>query len=154
MPATIELWVARGDPRARSCIELAECVLSPWRRRPSYGRSTGRALALIEIEETNDNPKKVIGDVFGVLLGDKVTFKGTDFHVGPWTTLIVLGKGPVGRRERNGLITGAAQTAQAGMQSRNHAVGEIVVESIADMAELPARLRELVEVVLRRDARA
>lgn len=117
-------------------------------------RSTGRALALIEIEETNDNPKKVIGDVFGVLLGDKVTFKGTDFHVGPWTTLIVLGKGPVGRRERNGLITGAAQTAQAGMQSRNHAVGEIVVESIADMAELPARLRELVEVVLRRDARA
>jgi hypothetical protein len=138
-------WFGDADAPARD-TELGQIDIAV------VERGNSRAIVLIEIEETNDNPKKIIGDVFGVLMGNRVTFRGTHFGVGPWTTLIVVGKGAVSRQDRNGLIVSTARTAQPGMQSGNHAVGEIVVESIADMAELPTRVRELVEGAIRRSA--
>src|SRR5271157_4911215 len=39
-------------------------------------KGSDKALALIEIEETNDTPKTFTGDLFGVLLGDYISFRG------------------------------------------------------------------------------
>ena len=59
-----------------------------WFGKSPYGRNTQlshidiaiieknseRVLALIEIEETTDKPKTLLGDVFGVLMGDGVSY--------------------------------------------------------------------------------
>jgi hypothetical protein len=39
-------------------------------------KNSDKVLALIEIEETNDNPKTFMGDLFGVFLGDHIRFQG------------------------------------------------------------------------------
>ena len=36
---------------------------------------------LVEIEETSDRPKTLLGDIFGVLLGEHIFFKQTEFRV-------------------------------------------------------------------------
>jgi hypothetical protein len=54
-------------------------------------RGSAKALALIEIEETTDKPKVVLGDVLAILMGNGIKFQGKrDLLVGRWTSLIVL----------------------------------------------------------------
>src|SRR3990172_5294661 len=56
-------------------------------------KSSHKAIALIEIEETSDSPKTILGDVFGVLLGEHIWFGGKqELSVDEHTTLIVIGK--------------------------------------------------------------
>jgi hypothetical protein len=56
------------------------------------GKDSNKAIAFIEIEEKTDRPKTLIGDVFGVLLGDAVRFEGKrNIVVFENTALIVIG---------------------------------------------------------------
>ena len=51
-------------------------------------------VALIEIEESAATPKVVLGDLFGTLMGDHITFQGKRaLQVGSGTTLVVLVQG-------------------------------------------------------------
>jgi hypothetical protein len=57
-------------------------------------RNTNKAILLIEIEESGDNPKKIIGDVMATLLADGISSTiQPNLQIGTWTTLVVLGKG-------------------------------------------------------------
>jgi hypothetical protein len=57
-------------------------------------RITNRAILLIEIEESGDNPKKIIGAAMATLFGDKISSSGLeDLQIGSWTTLLVIAKG-------------------------------------------------------------
>jgi hypothetical protein len=52
-----------------------------------------KVIFLIEIEENDDNPKKLIGDVTATIIGEKIFFKDNEeMAVGSWTTLLVFAK--------------------------------------------------------------
>jgi hypothetical protein len=108
-------------------------------------QKTWKALALIEIEETSNRPKSVLGDVFGALVGDRVTFRGKTLKLGPWTTLIVMSSGTASQRPRNELIARNAKASQASMPGENAHIGKIVLESFASDAGLESKLKALIE---------
>ena len=59
-----------------------------------YKEDGNKAILLIEIEESGDNPKKIIGAAMATLFGEKISSSGQeDLQIGGWTTLLVLAKG-------------------------------------------------------------
>jgi hypothetical protein len=59
-----------------------------------YGMQGNKARLLIEVEESGDNPKKVIGAAMATLLSEKISSSGReDLRIGGWTTLLILAKG-------------------------------------------------------------
>jgi hypothetical protein len=59
-----------------------------------YTMQGHKARLLIEIEESGDNPKKIIGAAMATLFGEKISSSGQeDLQIGQWTTLLVLAKG-------------------------------------------------------------
>jgi hypothetical protein len=59
-----------------------------------YELQGNKARLLIEIEESGDNPKKIIGAAMATLFGEKISSSGQeDLQIGQWTTLLVLAKG-------------------------------------------------------------
>ena len=108
-------------------------------------RATNKAIALVEIEETTDNPKTLIGDLFAVLMGNAVYCPGRKkVNVGDWTTLIVIGKGSTGHKERKAHILKLAKSAGAAMGTNNSRVGELVIETISEDADLEELLMEQI----------
>jgi hypothetical protein len=52
-----------------------------------------KVILLIEIEESDDNPKKLIGDAITTLIGDKIFINRREVNqISEWTTLIVYAK--------------------------------------------------------------
>ncbi len=109
---------------------------------------TRRAYALIEIEETSDRPKTILGDIFSILLSDHVSFKGEELQIGPWTSLIVVGKrtGATGRRDD--IIAENAMLARGSFKTANASIGTMYVVSVRDQDELKRQLLPLVERAL------
>ena len=63
---------------------------------------TDRVFALIEIEETTDKPKVLLGDVFGVLMGEHIsTRSGNSIRVDKHTIFVILAKSKVVHKKRN-----------------------------------------------------
>jgi hypothetical protein len=59
-----------------------------------YEAQSNKARLLIEIEESGDNPKKILGDAMAVLFGEKISMSGGDeFRTGGFTTLLILARG-------------------------------------------------------------
>lgn len=114
------------------------------------GRDSDKVLALIEIEETNDSPKTLIGDLFGVLLGDHVSFRGEpNFSVGEYTTLIVLGRSNIMHKKRNEYLQEQGMQMKSSLSTANSAIGNIVIETFADERGLYALLSTILGTVLR-----
>ncbi len=96
-------------------------------------KGSDQALALINIEETNDTPKAFLGDLFGVLLGDHISFRGErQFSVGEHTTLIILGKSKVMHRKRNENLREQGMQIKSNLSTANSRIGNIVIDSFAD----------------------
>jgi hypothetical protein len=112
-------------------------------------RSSNRVLALVEIEETTDRPKTLLGDIFGVLFGEHVSFKRTELTVGPFTTLIVAGIGDAVFEKRNQHILERAERAKPYLGTRNSAVGRIIVKVFSDGAEFSDKLPAEVGLIVK-----
>jgi len=114
-------------------------------------RKSRRAIALIEIEETTDNPKKLIGDIFAVLMGNSIHLPGREEEVavGEWTTLIVIGKG-AGHEFRDGYIQETAIDARSALGTVNAKIGKIVIESFSAAADLEMKLTDKIYEAIRR----
>jgi hypothetical protein len=96
-------------------------------------KGSDQALALINVEETNDTPKAFLGDLFGVLLGDHISFRGErHFAVGEHTTLIILGKSKVMHRKRNENLREQGMQIKSTLSTANSRIGNIVIDSFAD----------------------
>ena len=96
-------------------------------------KGSDKVLALIEIEETNDTPKTFMGDLFGVFLGDHISFRGErELSVGEYTTLIVLGKSKVMHRKRNVYLHEQGIKIKSNLSTANSAIGNIVIDTFAD----------------------
>lgn len=115
-------------------------------------KDSNRALLLVEIEERNAPPKKLIADALTTLVGDHIMFQGRrDLKVGPWTRLVVLAKTsnvsekrlrPALLQERLNEIKGQLQTGNASMQ-------QIVIATFQDESDLEAKLIDEVEETMR-----
>ncbi len=110
---------------------------------------TDQVVALIEIEETNGNPKGHMGALFGVLLGDHIRFRGErELSIGDFTTLVILAKSTVLRKKRSEYLRAQGMKIKAGLDTGNAAIGNIIVETFADEKGLYTALSSLLGKVL------
>ena len=108
-------------------------------------KNSDKVAVLIEIEETSDRPKFILGDIFSVLLGEYICFKEKDLHIGDFTTLIVVGVYKTDHKERNQNILDLANKAKASLGTQNARIGKIVIKTYHDAEEMSAWLPSLVE---------
>lgn len=116
-------------------------------------RGTNRAVVLIEVEETMDTPKTLIGDIFTTLMGDSVHLPGrkNNAKVGNWTTLIIIGKG--GRHDdRLEKIENIANNAKSALGTVNSQIGKIVIVAFSDNKPLKDVLMEKINEAIQRSA--
>jgi len=113
-------------------------------------RNANEGIALVEIEETTDNPKKLIGDIFAVLMGNSIYLPGGEkvdrkkVDVGKWTTLIIIVKG-AGHEERNEYILKMVDDAKSALKTVNAGIGHIVIKSFSAKDDLKETLLEQIE---------
>lgn len=113
-------------------------------------KSSDKVLALIEIEETNDTPKTFMGDLFGVLLGDHISFRGErEFVVGEYTTLIVLGKSKIPHKRRSEYLREKSMKVKSSLSTGNSVIGNILIDTFADERGLYALLSSVVDKALK-----
>jgi hypothetical protein len=110
-----------------------------------------KVIALIEIEETTDTPKTLIGDVFTTLMGNSVHLPGRNkiAEVGKWTTLIVLGKG-ARHDERIKQINKIVNIAKLDFGTGNSKIGNVVIESFPNNERLEKILVEHIDEAIRK----
>ena len=113
-----------------------------------------RVRVLIEIEETNDKPKTVLGDVFGALFGEHISFRGASLNVGDWTTLIVMVKGSDNHKERIEFLNRTVQAYRSGLPKMDGSIGKILIAAFIDESDLEPKLREQIELALGAHSRA
>ena len=87
-----------------------------------------------------------MGDVFSVLLGDHISFRGEgSFSVGEYTTLIVLGKSKVMHKKRNEYLREQGMKIKSSLSTANSAIGNIVIDTFADEKGLYALLSSVLD---------
>ena len=118
---------------------------------------TNKVVALIEVEETTDTPKTFLGDIFGILMGKSVSFKGNSsednssgWKIGNWTTLIIIGKGK-NHEMRNDYLSEMAIKAKSALETENSKIGDIVVKTFSEEKPLKDVLMKQIEVAKRRN---
>ena len=111
--------------------EISQLDIAVVERNFRQGGSLRKAMALVEIEETTDNPKKLIGDIFAVLMGKSIYLPGgEEVAVGKWTTLIIIAK-EAGHKNRNDYIQNMANDTKSPLGSANLNIGNIVIDSFS-----------------------
>jgi hypothetical protein len=103
-------------------------------------QGSNQVAALVEIEETTDNPKTFIGDVFGVLLGEYIFFKRQELHIGVFTTLIVVGVNKTNHKDRNAYISDQVNRIKTSLGTQNAKIGKVVIKTYIDEMELIAQM--------------
>jgi hypothetical protein len=101
-----------------------------------------RVACLVEIEETTDKPKLVLGDALATLTGDGIAFGKRPLHAGPWTTLVILVRGEM--QPRLDYLAQQIETLRVHLTTGNAGIGRLVVEGFRNQAELEERLRRHV----------
>jgi hypothetical protein len=107
------------------------------------------AIALIEIEETNDRPKAILGDLFGVLYGKHISFKGKELKIGKYTTLIVVGMSKADQDNRNQYFLKRIKKVKAALGTKNSRIGKVVIRTYADRKALSTEVPALLEKVVK-----
>ena len=109
-------------------------------------RNSNKAIALIEIEETSDRPKTLLGDALCALMGEHFCFGGKrQILVDEQTTLIILGKSEVSDRERCSYLCEKAMEIKSNLSTGNSIIGNVVIESFSDEKGLSTRLSSLLD---------
>lgn len=108
-------------------------------------------MALIEIEETTDKPKVLLGDALATLLGSQVAFQGKQhWQVGSWTTLIVLAKRETAAsKERIDFLQAQVTQLKIQLTTPNANVGRVIMAGYVDEAELANILHTEIQAAIR-----
>ena len=113
-------------------------------------RASGKALALLEIEESAATPKVLLGDVLATLLGSAVTFQGQhDLRVGEWTTLIVLAQSKTHRAQVD-FLRDKLDQIRSSLTTPNASIGRLIVDLFQDEGALQAKVAQLVDEAIAR----
>jgi hypothetical protein len=105
-----------------------------------------KALALVEIEETTDKPKVLLGDVLAILLGNGVRFRGNRvLRIGPWTSLIVLAYRPtIAHNKRAAFLEEQTNSIRMGLSTPNAAIGKIHLQTFRSEEDLKDKASRLL----------
>jgi hypothetical protein len=114
-------------------------------------QGSNQVAALIEIEETTDNPKTFIGDVFGVLLGEYIFFKRQELHIGVFTTLIVVGVNKTNHKDQNVYISDQVNRIKTSLGTQNAKIGKVVIKTYIDEMELIAQMPSVLDKAFKRE---
>jgi len=107
-------------------------------------KNTNQAVALIEIEETANRPKTIIGDIFAFLMGERVVFQGKELEVGNSTTLIILGYSKLQHPKHNQYILEKVEKVKSALETKNCGIRKIVIETYSDKHKLSSLLTSLL----------
>jgi len=112
-------------------------------------RNTDKVFALIEVEETINKPKTLLGDVFAALWGNYFTFGDVSNHcalsIGNWTTLIVMCKDSDDDKDRIGFLNNNVETLIAAQSGEYPLIRKVFIESFTDELELERKLKNQIE---------
>jgi hypothetical protein len=128
---TIVSWYGDGKRPERD-TELGQLDLA------IVEQSSNKVIALIEIEETNDTPKTLMGDVCCALMGDHIDFREKSLPVGVWTTLMIVGFSKEPHVKRNQHILAKVERIKPALSSKNSSIGKVIIKTFADEAKLPS----------------
>jgi hypothetical protein len=105
---------------------------------------TDRAIALFEIEESSSTPKVILGDAFGTLLGDNITFKGQKpLVVGEFTSLIILIKQSKGNhRDKIEYLRSQIESISKHINSGNASIGRIYIDTYLGELDLLQKAKD------------
>ena len=130
--------------------EISQLDIAVVEENPKGEEKLRRAIALIEIEETTDNPKKLIGDIFTLLMGKSIYLPGGEEVVaGEWTTLIIIAK-DVDHEHRNKEIQNMANDARFAFGTANLKIGNIIIDSFSVDKRLENVLMNNIEKAINR----
>lgn len=100
--------------------------------------------ALIEIEETTEKPKVILGDILATLIGKGIAFKGKhDLQVGEWTTFFVMVY--VTRQsqsDRLAFLSEQVNNIKRNLTTPNASIGRIIIDTFSDDVQLEGKLRQ------------
>jgi hypothetical protein len=110
-----------------------------------------KAVVLVEIEETTDHPKVLLGDLFATLLGEGIKFQGKrDLHVGPWTTLVILGRSKLQSHQvRVDYLLEQAKQIKTRLSTPNALIGQIFIDHFREENDLRDKLSGYIELAIR-----
>jgi len=78
-------WIGNGTEKDNRLSKIDIAI---------FEKHVDKPVLLIEIEESGDSPKKIIGAVMATLLADGISSTlQPNYPIGKWTTLLVLAKG-------------------------------------------------------------
>ena len=109
-------------------------------------KSSERVFALIEIEETTDKPKTLLGDVFGILMGEHLSFgKDHPLLVDENTALFVFGKSKFSHQERIDYVLDQVKRLSSNLGTGNSKIKKIDIKTFSTDGELKELLTDNVE---------
>jgi len=99
--------------------------------------------ALIEIEETTNKPKVILGDVLATLIGKGIAFQGKlDLQVGEWTTLVVMVYDTrQSHLDRLAFLAEQTDILKRKLTTPNASIGRIIIDTFSDRVQLEYKLR-------------
>ena len=129
------------DPRPKRETELTQLDIAVVKR--VFGRP--QTVALIEIEESDDRPKTLLGDLFGILLADHVAFRGEELGVDARTELILIARGPEAHEPRMERLLAKVRECRGRMVGGGGAIGHIAGELFNEERQLEETLKRLLQ---------
>ena len=108
-------------------------------------RSSEKVCALIEIEETSARPKTLLGDAFGTLLAEHISFKGKRLEVCEHASLIIVGKGNELDKECIEYLNSQVGSFRAMPGNAKLKFGNVAIDLFTDEMGLKERLRDKID---------
>ena len=109
----------------------------------------GRVLALIEIEETNERPKNLLGDVFAILMGNGILCNGKEIKVGHSTRIIVLAKRSIVESRRINYLSQKVDDIKSKVGIDVQEMGKVVIRAFD--TDLPPDAEMSLEAILKHE---
>lgn len=117
-------------------------------------RNSSRVLALIEIEDTTDNTKTLVGDLLVTLFGSGIAIgQQTHWTLGPWTAFIVFAHVATQARQqayqrRFDYLQAEVSKLLPHIETNNAKIGRVILDSFVTQTELDDKLRRYLHEII------